>query len=101
MNSCATRAPRRPAFSRSICLLLLLLILTCRAAGPAPANDVNMAVGNGQVVTGTTSGTGIDTYTFPVPYPGNIFVSLGQIGTHVAASEINLYNTAGTHVAND
>jgi RHS repeat-associated protein len=98
MNSYATTVPRRTTFRRSL-FLLLLLILTCRAAGPAQANGVNMFVGNGQVVTGTVTTTGIDTYTFTVPNNGSIFVSAGQVGTLTSDHTITLYDHAGTQVA--
>ncbi len=89
----------RQPFTRIARLLALaLLLLTCRAL-PAQANGVNTTIGNGQVLTGTVSGAGIDTYSFVAPSGGSLQVNIGRVGAGPTPDfRLDLYNPSGTDV---
>jgi len=83
MNS-FTSAIRR--HSRGAALVLLPFLTLICGIHPALANGVNMAVGNGQIVYGTISGTGLDQYTILMPtgtygFQGSLWESGGHSTT--------------------
>ena len=70
--------------------LLPLFVLAAAGVQPALANGVNATIGNGQVVTGTVTGSGVDSYTFPAPASGSIFASLSDVGPHIFGNDLRI-----------
>ncbi len=84
MNS-FTSAIRR--HSRGAALVLLPFLTLICGIHPALANGVNEAVGNGQIVYGTISGTANDVYTFEQPSGTYQFlISIWESGGHSTTS---------------
>ncbi len=76
-------------------LALTLILLACRAF---PAN-ASTSLSNGQVVTGTVSGAGVDTYTFVASSGGAFQVNVGRVGAGPTPDfGTDLYNPSGTHI---
>ena len=63
-------------------LLASLLILTSLGAESAQANAVSGSIGNGQIVNGSLTGSGSDTYTFTVTAGTSFVVSVSETGAH-------------------
>ena len=82
MNSYASAIRRH---MRAAVLFLLPLLVLIFGIHPARANGVSMALANGQIVYGSVSGMGTDTYTFtyPISY-GNYFISMWEYAGHSA-----------------
>ena len=82
--------------------LLLLLILGSAGSHQARADGVVSTIGNGQIVYGSISASGVDTYSFPVAGTGyKIFWTITTTSAHNAnfVSEAELFKPSGT-VAN-
>jgi YD repeat-containing protein len=85
--------PVNARLSRFGAWLLALALLACCWALPARAATIS----SGQTVSGTiTSGTQIDTYTFPVDVSDSIEASLGTDGTAGYEAIATVYNSGGT-----
>jgi hypothetical protein len=80
MNS-FTSALRRYVRILSLLVLSLLVVTGC-CISPANANGVVGTISSGQIVYGTVTTTGVDTYSFYVPASGSFYVSMSETGTH-------------------
>ncbi len=80
------------------CLTWIVPVLALLLWGgtSAHANGVNSTIASGQVVTGTVTTTGVDSYTFPVAAGDSIFVSVAQIGAWTFDPVAILYDPNGT-----
>jgi len=81
--------------------LLLLLILGSAGSHQARANGVVSTVGNGQIVYGSVSGTGFDTYSFPAASGDYIFWTITTTTAYDAhfVSESELFRPSGVGAA--
>src|SRR5437667_11654074 len=92
----------RAALNRSLFWLLVrflpLVFLTCWSVNTAHANGVNSTLGSGQLITGTVTTTGVDTYTFQVNSAGSIHFTDGVTATPAWDLVVKIYDPSGTNI---